>query len=141
MNLPFKCHDPLHSFLYLQGASMNSTTRGIFHQQKTLVLRHYFCHGGPLIILTLKIDSRTFIEYFAHFSPLQVKKILKPSCHSILSPCCFHLKRHSCRKNKLISSPQIINGRPLSVIRGPPSYSFWTAHAFFLILANSCVVI
>ena len=30
--------DPLHSFLYLQGASMKSTTQGIFHQQKTLIL-------------------------------------------------------------------------------------------------------
>ena len=33
------CYDPLHSFRYLQATAMNSTTQGIFHQQKTLVLR------------------------------------------------------------------------------------------------------
>ncbi len=30
--LVYLLFDPLHSFLYLQGASMNSTTQGIFHQ-------------------------------------------------------------------------------------------------------------
>ena len=60
------CKDPLHSFLYLQGASMNSITQGIFHQQKTLVLK---VHNGVIrrgkSVLVLYIPKIRSVGLFA----------------------------------------------------------------------------